>query len=367
MGLAGLAGAAHLFELPALGDDAPVLASARGRRNCPGWTPCSGVFRRVSGGCRPGLPGVAGAAPTCRAAPLRGHGHPGGLRARAVRARQRPPRSPRCSPTWLTNCVKQRPGQPGPDPGQQVGTSCGIRISDFRTRSETGCRGVGVRRGCAGRAVSRTRLGLHISRQLLGPRAGGSPCDPAHRTNPACTVVLELQAAVVDRLDAPPGRAGGPGMTGSAGAARGCWKAQLFEGLFSHHCRRFTKLFQAPRFAWRCAVHGLRPHQISPGTVLRTSSPGRGPAAGRARGADLEPRARRQWRWGQAASTLSGRCARMAGKVLVVSGRWTALGGGAIAPPGAHRLGAQSRARSRFCWDRASRRLRAAGDAEAET
>ena len=196
-GLAGLAGAAHLFELPALGDDAPVLGSAVAAELSRLDT-LLGVSDASPGGvgqAYPVLPVLRQhvALRRCAGMDIRVDSELG------LCALGTPSTLAQVLTNVLTNCVKHAPGSPVRIQASKVGDIVRIRISDFgpgvRPGAEELVFGVGVR----GERSHGHGLGLHISRQLLGPEGGRISMRPSPSHEPGCTVVLELQAAVVDR------------------------------------------------------------------------------------------------------------------------------------------------------------------------
>jgi two-component system OmpR family sensor kinase len=196
-GLAGLAGAAHLFELPALGDDAPVLSSA-----------VSAELSRLDtllGVLDANPRGVSHAYPVlpvlrqlvalrrCAGMDIRVDAELG------LCALGSPSTLAQVLTNVLTNCAKHAPGSPVRIQVSKAGGVVRIRISDFgpgvRAGAEELVFGVGVR----GERSQGDGLGLHISRQLLAPDGGRIFMRPTPAQEPGCTVVVELRAAVADR------------------------------------------------------------------------------------------------------------------------------------------------------------------------
>ena len=196
-GLAGLAGAAHLFEVPALGDDAPVLSSAVAAElsRLDTLLEVADAYPR----------GVSQAYPVL--AVLRQHvalRRCAGMDVRVdaesgLCALGTPSTLAQVLTNVLTNCAKHAPGSQVRIRASKVGDTIRIRISDFgpgvRPGAEELVFGVGVR----GERSQGDGLGLHVSRRLLGPEGGRIFMRPSRSHEPGCTVVLELRAAVADR------------------------------------------------------------------------------------------------------------------------------------------------------------------------
>jgi len=121
----------------------------------------------------------------------------GGRRARAC-ALGSPSTLAQVLTNVLANCARHAPG-----------VRCGSRPAGSWTRSGFGCPTSGPV-SCPvpnnsysgwgpGRAVQGDGLGLHISRRLLGTDGGRMFIRAARPSEPGCTVVLELPAAVPER------------------------------------------------------------------------------------------------------------------------------------------------------------------------
>jgi two-component system OmpR family sensor kinase len=196
-GLAGLAGAAHLFELPALGDDAPVLSSAVAAElsRLDTLLGVLDAYPRGVSHAYPVLPVLRQlvALRRCAGMDIRVDAELG------LCALGSPSTLAQVLTNVLTNCAKHAPGSPVRIQVSKAGGVVRIRISDFgpgvRAGAEELVFGVGVR----GERSQGDGLGLHISRQLLAPDGGRIFMRPSPAQEPGCTVVVELRAAVADR------------------------------------------------------------------------------------------------------------------------------------------------------------------------
>ena len=195
-GLAGLAGAAHLFKSPALGDDAPVLSSAVAAELSR-----LDTLLQVSDGYPRGVSQAYPVLPVLRQHVALRHCAGMDIRVDAelgLCVLGAPATLAQVLTNVLTNCARHAPGRPVRIQASNVEDIVRIRISDFGSGVRPGAEELVFEVGVRGERSQGDGLGLHISRRLLEPEGGRIFMRPSPPHEPGCTVVLELQA-VADR------------------------------------------------------------------------------------------------------------------------------------------------------------------------
>ncbi|MGQ0481221.1 MAG: sensor histidine kinase [Pseudonocardia sp.] len=197
-GLAGLAGATHLFDH--VGDDADQPEEVLGLR-----TAMSSELARLESMLAPGDPAAtrdpspayplapvvadlvtlrncAGMEVRCDVEPwLWVEGSPGVLRQVLC--------------NLLANCARHAPGSPVRVQAFRYGSRIRLRVSDFGPGLAAGSEQAVFQRGTRSRTTGGQGLGLHICRELLKAEGGTIEVQPVSATRPGCTVIIELPRA----------------------------------------------------------------------------------------------------------------------------------------------------------------------------
>ena len=196
-GLAGLAGAAHVFKARPSGEEAGLLSSA-----------VAAELSRLNTLLRPPDAYPPDARQTYPVLPvLRQHvalRRSLGMDIRVdaelgLCALGSPSTLAQVLTNVLANCARHAPGSPVRIQASRVVDTVRIRVSDFGPGVLPGAEQLVFGMGVRGERSQGDGLGLHISLRLLGTDGGRMFIRPARPSEPGCTVVLELPAAVPER------------------------------------------------------------------------------------------------------------------------------------------------------------------------